>query len=307
MNQVRAAFSDIELCAYLDGELAVERRAEIEAWLARRPEARTKLESWRRQAHMLRASFGPMAHEPLPRHMTAAVQQLTEPAKITALPPVAAKPPPCAIMRPHGGEPALLAHPPRGAGQSLWRYVGLGVAAVMALAGVVASGLLPRMSHVEPQAQILASAAPGYSLTRRAVEAHVAFAPRAERLLDVRSADPATLGAAAAQAGLEARMPGAVNGLRTLGLRLTPAESGVAVLLLFEPGRYGPVSLLMARAGRGDAPGVVLRESGGLTVASFMMDGTAYALTSAAPRDQMVDWASALRQTLIQPISLRGS
>jgi anti-sigma factor RsiW len=302
MSHVQAAFSDIELCAYLDGELGAERRVDLEAWLARQPEARTKLETWRRQVHMMRASFGRIAQEPLPRQMTAALLQQTEPAKVAII----SKPTPLPVGP--AGEPALRARTAPAAPRSLWRSIAVVVLCLCAVAGVIASGLLQKVSReAEPQGQLIASAAPGFGLTRHAMEAHAAFAPRAERLIDVRSADPAVLSAGAAQAGLDARLPGAVTGLRMLGLRLTPGDAGMAGLVVFDSEKQGRVSLYATRGNRAAVPGLIVRESNGLTVVSFSVDGTAYALTGSAPRDQMVDWASALRLSLVQPRSLRGS
>ncbi|MDB5545818.1 MAG: anti-sigma factor [Hyphomicrobiales bacterium] len=302
MNQVQAAFTDIELCAYLDGELATERRVDLEAWLARQPAARAKLETWRRQGHMMRASFGRIAQEPLPRQMTAALLQQTEPVKVATI----LKPTPLAVAP--AGEPALLAPPAPAARHSTWRNIAIVILAVASVTGLIASGLLRKISgEAEPQSQAIASAAPGFGLTRHALEAHTAFAPRADKLMDVRSADPAVLTGAAVQAGLDARLPGAVPGLRTLGLRLTPGDAGMAGLMLFDADKQGPVSLYVTRGSRAAMAGLVVRETNGLTIVSFSVEATAYALTGGAPRDLMVDWASALRLSLVQPRSLRGS
>ena len=306
MNQVRAVFSDIELCAYLDGEMPSERRVEIDAWLGSHPEARAKLQAWRRQEHQLRASFGRIAQEPLPRQMMAALLQQTAPTKITPITQAPPRNPAPSVVR---GEPALLAPAPA----SAWRNAGLAALGVSAVVAVVAFGAMQQTgAHLlanrgEPLALATSSVPPGFGLTQHATEAHVAFASRADKLLDVRSADPAVLTAAAVQAGLDARLPGAVAGLRTFGLRLTPSDSGIAGVLLFDTDKNGRVSLFVARSGRGSAPGLILRESNGLTIASFHVDGVTYALTGAASRDQMVDWASALRMSLVQPRSLRGS
>ncbi len=302
MNEVQAAFSDIELCAYLDGELATERRVDLESWLAARPDARAKLETWRRQGHMMRASFGRIAQEPPPRQMIAALLQQTEPAKVAIL----SKPTPRAVAP--AGEPALLAKPAHEASRGLWRNIAIVILVASSVTGVIASGLLPKIhGGAEPQGRLVASATPGFGLTRHALEAHAAFATRAEGLIDVRSADPSTLTAAAVQAGLEARIPGAVAGLRMLGLRMTPGDAGMAGLVLFDSDKHGPVSLYATRGSRAAMAGLVVRETDGLTIVSFSVHGTAYALTGSAPRDQMVDWASALRLSLVQPRSLRGS
>jgi len=182
------------------------------------------------------------------------------------------------------------------------------ILAAASVSGVIASGLLPKISGESgPQGRLISSAAPGFGLTRHALEAHAAFAPRAGQMMDVRSADPAVLTAAAAQAGLDARLPGAAPGMRTIGLRLTPGDAGMAGLVVFDSDRHGPASLYVTRGERAAMAGLVVREADGLTIVSFTVDGTAYALTGSAPRDQMVDWASALRLSLVQPRSLRGS
>ncbi|MDB5640855.1 MAG: hypothetical protein JWN07_172 [Hyphomicrobiales bacterium] len=303
MNQVRVGVSDIELCAYLDSELPADRRADIEASLARHPESRAKLDAWRRQGHQLRATFGRIAQEPLPRQLTAS---LVEPVKISFVPQAAPKSTPLPQPTLRAAEPALRA--PGATPRNVWRNVGLALLGFSAVAGIAASGLLRTIhSPSEPQALLAATSVPGFGLTRHAAEAHAAFAPQGGRWLDVRSADAAVLTTFAVQAGLDARLPAPPAGLRLLGLRMTPGDGGLAGLALFESDKSGPVSLYVTRAPRGAVPGIVLRETSSLTIATFTLDGTAYALTGAASRDQMVDWASALRMSLLQPRSLRGS
>lgn len=292
MKQLRALVSDAELCAFLDGEASPERRAEIAGWLSQEPEPRAKLETWRRQERMLRASFGRIAQEPLPAWLTAPL----EAPRVAVLTP-----------QPDGAAPdaALRAAPPHEAG--LWARLAVAVLAASAGAGVVAMSASQsgRGSLPEP---VAASALlkPGHNVLRRAAEAHVAFSDK-DALLDLKVADMAALAAFAARSGLEVRLPGAVSGLRPIGLRLTPGVTGLAGLVLYDTLRQGRLTLYVSRAGAGAPPGILLRERGGLTVASFSANGTDYALTGAAPRDQMVDWASAMRGALVQPRSLRGS
>ncbi len=298
MKQLRAFVSDIELCAFLDGELAADRRAEIEALLVRAPEARAKLEVWRRQGHIMQASFGRIAQEPLPRPLLAALTQQTEPGKITQ---------PLQVVPAPSRETALQIAPPPER-PSIWRRLGFAVLGLSAATGILVSGALQKFgAAAEPQAIPSPSAAPGWGLSRHAAEAHAAISPHAERLIDIRGADAAVLTAAAVQSGLNARLPGGLAGLNLLGLRLTPADGGLAGLLLYQSPKHGPASLFVMREGRTDASGLVLRQLGELTIASFHIDETAYVLTAAAPRDQIVAWASALRSTLAQPRSLRGS
>jgi anti-sigma factor RsiW len=55
-----------ELHAYVDGELAADRRGTVEAWLASHPEDAARVAQWRAQAEAIRARFGAFASEPVP-------------------------------------------------------------------------------------------------------------------------------------------------------------------------------------------------------------------------------------------------
>ena len=55
-----------ELHAYVDGELAEDRRDAVEAWLASHAEDAARVTAWRAQAEAIRAKYGPVADEPVP-------------------------------------------------------------------------------------------------------------------------------------------------------------------------------------------------------------------------------------------------
>jgi anti-sigma factor RsiW len=55
-----------ELHAHVDGELAADRRAAVEAWLATHPEDVARVAAWRAQAEAIRARYGAVAAEPAP-------------------------------------------------------------------------------------------------------------------------------------------------------------------------------------------------------------------------------------------------
>ena len=50
--------SETELSAYVDAESSPDRKATIEAWLARNPAQAAKVRAWRRQNQALRAALG---------------------------------------------------------------------------------------------------------------------------------------------------------------------------------------------------------------------------------------------------------
>lgn len=55
-----------ELHAYVDNELAADRREAVEAWLANHPDDAATIAQWRAQAEAIRAHHGSVANEPVP-------------------------------------------------------------------------------------------------------------------------------------------------------------------------------------------------------------------------------------------------
>src|SRR6185295_16401088 len=61
-----APVTEDELHAYVDGELAQDRRAAVEAWLGTHVEDAARVAAWRAQADAIRARYGAAAVEPVP-------------------------------------------------------------------------------------------------------------------------------------------------------------------------------------------------------------------------------------------------
>jgi anti-sigma factor RsiW len=62
--------TEAELHAFVDGRLPEERRAEVEAWLAVRPEDAERVADYRRLHQELRAAYQPVLDEPVPEQLT---------------------------------------------------------------------------------------------------------------------------------------------------------------------------------------------------------------------------------------------
>jgi anti-sigma factor RsiW len=69
MTDRKISVTEDELHAYVDGELPAERRADVEAWLAARPEDNERVQSWRAMADMLHARYDNVAQEPVPKRL----------------------------------------------------------------------------------------------------------------------------------------------------------------------------------------------------------------------------------------------
>jgi anti-sigma factor RsiW len=59
-----------ELHAYVDGELAADRQASVEAWLATHPEDMARVATWRSLADAIRERYGAVASEPIPARLS---------------------------------------------------------------------------------------------------------------------------------------------------------------------------------------------------------------------------------------------
>ena len=66
--------SDDRLVAYLDGELDVAQRREVEAWLDADPAACRRIAALAEAAHLLRLAFDEAIHEPVPDRLIAAAR-----------------------------------------------------------------------------------------------------------------------------------------------------------------------------------------------------------------------------------------
>src|SRR5262249_39957496 len=80
-----------ELHAYVDGELAADRRGAVEAWLASHPEDAARVAEWRAQADAIRARYGMVASEPVSARFD--LDRLPRGARpLAAVPPAAGVP-----------------------------------------------------------------------------------------------------------------------------------------------------------------------------------------------------------------------
>lgn len=68
----RPSVTEFDLHAYADGFLPAGRREEVEAYLADKPAERERVEGYRLQKRLLKASFDDILHEPLPARLAEA-------------------------------------------------------------------------------------------------------------------------------------------------------------------------------------------------------------------------------------------
>src|SRR6267378_1712961 len=77
--------TEADLQAYADGRLGVERRAEVESWLAARPEDAERVAAYRRLGDALRAAYDPVLAEPVPQQLEAAATRRPRARRIATI------------------------------------------------------------------------------------------------------------------------------------------------------------------------------------------------------------------------------
>src|SRR4051794_17417310 len=69
MTDRKIPVTEDELHAYIDDELPLERRADVEAWLAAHAEDAERVQSWRAMADALHARYDAVADEAVPKRL----------------------------------------------------------------------------------------------------------------------------------------------------------------------------------------------------------------------------------------------
>lgn len=285
-----------DLNAYVDGEISPERRDEVDAYLVAEPAQAARIETWRRQNEIIRAAFAKVASEPLPlAHMLVLSRPpvaRTEPARRRA-----------SIPAPHAAEEPLR-DPQRGAAsrnEQNGRLAGVAVAAFAAGALVtmvaaqlsgMTSGFLPAPS-TSPAAPVLSATPPLYAgtlIASRAIEAYHTYAQDIIRPVEIdASQEPLLTSWLSRRLGFTIAAPNlSGEGLKLLGGRLTPGETGPAAFLLYETNDGDRIGLFISRA----APNQTLRlryiEERLASAVYWLDDGAGYALAGPAGRDRLM-------------------
>src|SRR5438128_9215457 len=74
-----------ELHAYMDGQLAHERRGAVEQWLAAHPQDSARVAAYRLLAEQWRAAYAYLLAEPIPQDMLRALQTVSRPRRRLAV------------------------------------------------------------------------------------------------------------------------------------------------------------------------------------------------------------------------------
>jgi anti-sigma factor RsiW len=298
MKRISHTITDADLVAYADNQSSSVPAAEIEEFLARNPDAAARIASWRRQNDAIRGAYGHVDREPLPvslslAHARPRAAPPAGPGKAVAASSGVVDEPIRQVVR--FRRPAAArseARPPRAASLAV-----LAVLAIMALYASGVSGIGPSLPDFLQTSPVIRPAetvpqGDGLTLARRAGEAHRTYVAGVENF----RAGEWTLAQDASLAGWLSRRTGtrialpdfSSLGLRLVGGRITPGESGPAAFLLYESATRERVGLFISKiVSNEDAP-PVYREDRSTGTLTWARNGAGFVLTATGDADRLM-------------------
>jgi anti-sigma factor RsiW len=236
---------DKDLHAYVDGQLAPDRRRAVELYLANHPEAALRVADWRAQNRALALAFGPVAEEPLPGRL---LDVATGPAP---------------APEPHGID----------------RRVALAASVAFVAGGLTALAAMRLAGRLEPRG----ATDPLSGFLGVAKQAHQVFTPETRHPVEIAAADQAQLlDWLSKRLDYPMALPDLqAYGLTLVGGRMLTGPRGPAAFFVFETDKAERVTMYCARLGPvADAqPKEAVRD--GLTTVYWVDDGIGFALTAA--------------------------
>ncbi|MBC7940818.1 MAG: anti-sigma factor [Chitinophagaceae bacterium] len=265
--------SEAELQAYVDDRLPAERRSQIEAHLAERPDEMQRVESYRAHKQELRALFDPVLDEALPQRLMQAARPRT----------------PWYAQRLAASIAIVIASAT--SGTSAWFARGALEADATRLAAAAPSGSMPTGGNLS-------------GFARRAAVAHVVYSPDVRRPVEVGADQEQQLVAwLSKRLGTPIKPPSLQSiGLELIGGRLLPGDSGPVAQFMYHDGIGQRLTLYVTRevpkpAGEPET-GFRFGQDGPVNV-FFWVDKTfGYAISGGADRQALLTVAREVHRQL---------
>lgn len=256
MNE-KLPITDADLQAYVDDCLPDSRCADIEAYLAARPEDAERISAYRRQNAELRKCFDPVLDEPVPQRIAHAAKQ------------------------------------PAGSG---WQRLPVfRIAAAAAWIGLGALlGWNLRDSPAAAEKTVLQSPAlQTVAFMRSAALAHATFVPEKRHPVEVTADQEAHLVQwLSNRLGKALRVPALTEqGYALVGGRLLPNEGGPAAQFMYEDPRGGRLTLYLKTSAEGSDTAFRFAEENGVGVFYWVDGNFGYALSGSLGKPRLLEMA----------------
>lgn len=293
MNEQHPPFGDEELHRWVDGRLAADRAAEIEAAMRADPALARTLRAWRDQRDALRGLGREWLDETVPASMRDRIDAAARRGAAERQGSAAGGP-----FRLAARSDPVSRGDTAGPGEvTRWRLA----ASVALFAGALAGFAAGRASAPERGVVETASASAPPGFVRAAAVAHAVYVPEVRHPVEVAAGERAHL-AAWLSRRLEAplRVPDlAAEGFELVGGRLLPGEDGPSALLMYQDAQGTRVTLYVARGDSGEHPTAFRFERSGGVQSFYWIDaGLGYALSGEMPRDRLSSLATAVHRAL---------
>lgn len=259
MNE-RLPIIEADLQAYVDECLPEARRADIEAYLAARPEDAARIEAYRRQNAALRKLYDPVLDEPVPQRIADAAQQPAAP-RWHRLPVF------------------------RIAAAAAW--IGLGTLLGWNLRDSPAA---PEQTALRPPALQTVAFVHGAAL------AHATFVPEKRHPVEVTADQEAHLVQwLSNRLGKALHVPALTEqGYALVGGRLLPNEGGPAAQFMYEDPRGGRLTLYLKTSVKGSDTAFRFAEDNGVGVFYWVDGEFGYALSGTLDKTRLLEIAKAV-------------
>lgn len=259
---------DIDLHAYVDGQLPAARRTEVAAWLAGDADAAARVQVYRAQREGLRALYDPVLDEPIP----ARFRDLTV-------------------------EPARASGPRAGRFVPPWSLQRFAAGMMIAVFG----GMLGWLAHdrLSPAAPPVAN-----SLPHRAAIAHAVFSPDVRRPVEITAEQEDQLVAwLSKRMGTPVRPPKlGVVGYELVGGRLLPGGKGPVAQFMYQDGSGQRLTLYVSNEIAGNQDTAFRFADEGAVKVFYWVDGSfGYALSAGMPKDELARVAKAVYDQIDHP------
>jgi anti-sigma factor RsiW len=267
MSDARAIVEEAELHAQIDGQLAPERMAAVEAWLDSHPEERARVAEYAEQRRALRAAF--------------------------ALPAAASLPARLRVAR-------LLAEQHR---RRQWRWTRIAAGFALLVVGGVLGWTAQSLAPGLQSALTGTSAGAGRRITTDAIRAYRTYSVEVRHPVEVGAAQEVHLVQwLSKRLGRPLTVPDLTSaGFQLMGGRLLPAEDGPAAQFMYQNDKGERLTLYL-RSGIDGETAFRYREDAGIGAFYWSDQGFGYALAAKADRAALLHIAEIIyRQTAGEP------
>jgi anti-sigma factor RsiW len=284
---------ETELLAFVDGELEAWRMREIEQHLLRDSALAARADQWRRQNDAVRAAFGRVTGEPVPASLGVRRDGQRPPA---AMPP--AGPAPIRLTSADRDRALRVRRErqTRAITATVLSFIAGGIVTVTAstLIGQTPALVIPAVSLSPPAFPDAAR-----RLGLRALETHATYTAR-RAAADMPLIAPVKAGEWLRDIlRVDVPLPDLqIEDLQLAGARLTPAEQGPALWLLYEGKQDERIAIFVTRLAAADSP--PRYEDDGRSGAIFWTSaGLGMAITGQRDRERLAQVATAVRASLL--------